>query len=256
MGAALSNEGNLAWHLGDRAGARGLYARALDIWRELKDEQAAARVLNNIGMVACEQQDWPACQTAFQESIDLRRRLGDTRGVAAVELNWAAQELRRGNGVEARTLLDRCTPVFEACRDSDRLAACWSNLANAAFLSGDATESLRYARLALSSRVARGDLPGASMALLRAAFAAHALRDLAAAAHALAMAALIRVQTGSCLDEADRAQESSVLKDLRASLGDEAVSQIWGDAGQTQHGAAILEAAGSALDRAFGGRGA
>jgi len=79
---ALNGAGNLAYRQGDYATARALYEESLAIRRELGDKNGIADSLSNLGEMAKEQGDYAAARALYEESLAIRRELGDKYGIA------------------------------------------------------------------------------------------------------------------------------------------------------------------------------
>ena len=79
---ALHGAGALAYHQGDYLAARALGEESLAIRRQLGDWKGIAASLNNLGMVACDQADYPAARALAQESLAISRELGNRVGIA------------------------------------------------------------------------------------------------------------------------------------------------------------------------------
>src|SRR5579871_6424352 len=74
------------WHTGrDYATARALYEESLAIRRELGDKNGIADSLSNLGEMAKEQGDYAAARALYEESLAIRRELGDKYGIRSEE---------------------------------------------------------------------------------------------------------------------------------------------------------------------------
>ena len=59
------------------AAYRALFEESLEIKKQLGDRWGMANSLSNLGMVAYNQDDYPAARALFEESLTLRREVGD-----------------------------------------------------------------------------------------------------------------------------------------------------------------------------------
>src|SRR5438045_2261738 len=73
---ALHGAGVLACEQGDYTAARPLYEQSLAIRRELGDKGDIAGSLNNLGIVAYAQGDYASARPLYGESLAIRRELG------------------------------------------------------------------------------------------------------------------------------------------------------------------------------------
>ncbi len=85
-GKTLNWAGNLTYMQGDAEQARAYHEESLAIRKELGDWEGVAETLSNMGNVAFMQGDSGRAQELFEESLEIRRRIDDRRGVA-VSLN-------------------------------------------------------------------------------------------------------------------------------------------------------------------------
>src|SRR5206468_2248739 len=79
---ALNGAGGLAWQQGDYEAARALHQESLAIKRELGDKGGIAASVNNLGLVADSQGDFASARALYEESLALRRELGDKWGIS------------------------------------------------------------------------------------------------------------------------------------------------------------------------------
>jgi DNA-binding NarL/FixJ family response regulator len=90
--------------------------------------KARAEALNAVGNLAYNQADYPAARAYHEEALDIRRELGDRRGVAG-SLNNLALPLRcQGRYAEATALLDEAVRINRAVGNRLWEAICLSNL--------------------------------------------------------------------------------------------------------------------------------
>jgi tetratricopeptide (TPR) repeat protein len=71
----------VALNQGDYPAARALYEESLAIRRELGDRFGIAGSLNDLGDVVCKQGDYPAAGALYEESLAINRELGDRSGI-------------------------------------------------------------------------------------------------------------------------------------------------------------------------------
>src|SRR5262249_23003272 len=80
---ALVTAGSLAYRQADRTTAGSLHEESLAIRRHLGDRRGIAESLLNLGLVAHQQGDHAAARSLYGESLAIGRELGNRWGVAA-----------------------------------------------------------------------------------------------------------------------------------------------------------------------------
>jgi tetratricopeptide (TPR) repeat protein len=120
--------GNLTLHQGDIDAARALFEESLALRRELGDTRGIATVLNNLGVVAMEQGDTDAARALYEESLTLRRELGDREGTATSLANLAKIALERGDDVAARALYAQSLSLHRDLSNWDGVVMCLEGL--------------------------------------------------------------------------------------------------------------------------------
>ena len=109
---ALNGAGGLAKMQGDYVVARALYEESLKIKRELGNKQGIAASLRNLGCVTQEQGDYAAARALHEESLTLCRELGDKFGIAYSLLNLGHVAQAHGDYVAARALYEQGLTLF------------------------------------------------------------------------------------------------------------------------------------------------
>jgi len=79
---ALNGAGQMALGQADYPAARAMHEESLAIRRELGDRDGIGATLNNLGCVAFDQGDYDAARALRQESLVIRQEVGDRRGIA------------------------------------------------------------------------------------------------------------------------------------------------------------------------------
>ena len=98
---ALNGAGVLARNQSDYERAREWLEESLLLRRELGDVTGTADVLVNLGTVALDRGDYPRARALFDESLSLRRESGDRWGTALALNNLGATAQAQGNLAEA-----------------------------------------------------------------------------------------------------------------------------------------------------------
>src|SRR5262249_7586492 len=81
IAASLNDLGSVANLQEDYTTARSLYEESLAIRRALGDRLGVADSLRNLGSVASDQGDYAAARSLYEESLAIRRELGTVRAL-------------------------------------------------------------------------------------------------------------------------------------------------------------------------------
>jgi predicted ATPase/Tfp pilus assembly protein PilF len=134
---AANGAGNLACSQGDYATARTLYEESLAIRREVGDQRGIAGSLGNMGIVAREQGDYATARALHEESLMIMRDFGDPHGIARSLNNLGLVSREQGNYVAARALHEESLAICREIGDRDGIAASLGNMGLVAQLQGD-----------------------------------------------------------------------------------------------------------------------
>jgi non-specific serine/threonine protein kinase len=177
----------VAWAQGDHAAARPLFEESLAIRRELGDRQGIAESLNNLGEVAQAQGDHAAARALHEESLAIRRELGHRWGIAVSLNNLGTVAWAQGDHAAARALYEESLAIKRELGDKKDLAECLEGLAKVAGAQG---QPQRAARL-------------------------------------LGAAEALREAIGAPLPPADRSDHERSVAAARAALGEEGFGAAW-----------------------------
>jgi tetratricopeptide (TPR) repeat protein len=125
---------------GDYPAARALLEESLAIRRELGDRHGIATSLSNLGYAALNQGDYPAARALYEESLAIRRELGDQFGILYS--------------------LEGLAAVVASLRESLRAARIWGATERSRAEIGtplQPCERSGYDRYVVAARVASGD---------------------------------------------------------------------------------------------------
>ena len=134
---ALHGAGTLCAQQGDYDQARAYYEESLGIRRRLGEKQGIANLLNNLGVLARWQGDYPRARTLFEESLDLLRQLDD-RPVTGSVLNNLGLVMQNLREYEhARALLEESLATRRALGDQWGIANSLNSLGEVLLDQGD-----------------------------------------------------------------------------------------------------------------------
>lgn len=119
---ALNAAGLLAYHQVDYRAARAQHEESLAIRRQLGDRRGVAISLNNLGMVALDQDDLVSARTLHEESLLIARELGNRNGIARSLGNLAMVASEQRDFASARALLEESLAILRELGDRDGIA--------------------------------------------------------------------------------------------------------------------------------------
>ncbi len=124
-----------------------------------------AKILNAAGNLAYLQDDYGQATRLFEESLALRRALGDRQGAAASLSNLGNVALRQGECERATVLCEEALALQRAMGDAWGITSTTQNLGNAALRQGNYGRATALFEEALSARRTLGDTRGIALTL-------------------------------------------------------------------------------------------
>jgi tetratricopeptide (TPR) repeat protein len=119
---ALAGGGLLAFWQGDPSAAETLYEESLSIRREIGDRASIAASLADLGTVEELKGRFESARKLFEESLSIRRDLDDRRGIAAT-LNYLAKtEAFVGTKLRAKELMEESLAMSRELNDMSEVA--------------------------------------------------------------------------------------------------------------------------------------
>lgn len=190
---------------------------ALDIQREIDDEQSIARELNSLGVVHRNIGDHEPAQSLLTESLMRRRRLGDTAGVATVLTNLGILAIDRGHFEQAIELLEEALEIDRMSGATGGAAYSSSALGTALLRNGRRDDALDLLRSALAVFYELNDMDGVAEGIERLGEAA-AAEEPAHAARLLMAARSIRERERLGLRGIDEVRASELFANVADAL--------------------------------------
>jgi predicted ATPase/class 3 adenylate cyclase len=234
---ALNGAGVLANGMDDWALVRALHEESLSIRRELGDRQGIARSLNDLGNVALEQGEYASAQTLFQESLGLHRASGDRRGIAMALGNLGSMARLQEAYAEARSMYEECLVIFKELGDRGSIAVRLTYLGIVAFGQGDYASACALHEESLSLYREIGNMNGIAWSLENLGIVASAQGDFVSARALLEQSLSIRRELGHGLWAVGGLEELAAV--LLAQGYVQNAVRLWGAV------AALRESAGS-----------
>ncbi len=228
---ALNGAGALAWAQGDFAGARALFEESLTIRRQLGDQQGIAGSLGNLGVVASGQSDFAGARALYEEGLSLFRQLGDQQGVANALNNLGNVAYQQGDLADARALQEEGLTLSRQLGDQNGIAESLINLGVVAFEQGDFVGARALHEESLTLYRQLGDQRGIACNLEGMSAVACGQSQASRAARLGAAASALRASIGSPFPPAAQGKIDAQVAAVRAALGEAAFVAAW-DAGR------------------------
>lgn len=134
---ALNGAAVLARNQGDYAAAQALSEQSLAMKRELGDRQGVAAALNTLATLALQRSDYAAAKPFYQESLQIERSMGSRQGVTASLIGLANVALEQGDYGAARRLYLESLTIKRDLRDKRGIATSLAGLGAVAFCLAD-----------------------------------------------------------------------------------------------------------------------
>jgi non-specific serine/threonine protein kinase len=158
--AALDGASALALLQEDRRSAQLFLDESLSIRRELGDRAGIATSLAHLAHVTCNRDDYPAARGLYEESLAIWRELRDEAGLAAVLAGLGDVARRAGEYQAARSLQEESLAIRRALGDRYGISQSLIWLGDAVFESGDTAAARAHYEEALAIRRELGDRAG------------------------------------------------------------------------------------------------
>jgi non-specific serine/threonine protein kinase len=220
-GPALTGAGALAWKQRDYASAHALLDDGIAACRESGDRRTLATALKFQGLVALYQRepDHGQATLRFEESLELRRALGDRDGVASCLNDLAIVALEQGDYGHASRFLEESLCL---CRESGHrygLTFVLTNLGLTSLGRGDSGRAAGWLKESLVLSRSLENREGISCALAGLACVAAAQRSAGRAARLFGAAEASREACGIPSSSAELAVYERHLAAARAQVG-------------------------------------
>ncbi len=162
---ALNGLGVLCDIQGNRRSARGHFEESLTLRRQLGDQRGIANSLTNLGIIAAYQGDYDLATDLYEESLAIRRETADLPGMAATLHNLGIVARNRGEYERAAALFEEGLTLQQQQNNKRGIALALNNLATVARSRGDPSRADDLARSSLLLFEELGDTWGLVLAL-------------------------------------------------------------------------------------------
>jgi predicted ATPase/DNA-binding CsgD family transcriptional regulator len=162
---ALDGQSILARRQGDYDLAHALQQESISIRRRLGDRQGIARSLSGLGELARARGDYDAARTLEAQSLAIMRAVGDRWGMARALNNLGVVHVELGDYAAARPLLDESLAIRRELGDRWAVTVSLNDLGIAAYIQSDYDAAQAFHEEALATRREIGDLWGMAVSL-------------------------------------------------------------------------------------------
>ncbi|MGH2758003.1 MAG: tetratricopeptide repeat protein [Actinomycetota bacterium] len=208
LGDALTQLAHAELSQGRYAQARDGYDESLGIKRELGDEQGIAAQLSGLGVVSRQLGEYERARDLFEQSLSILETLDDPRNVGSVLRNVGTISWLQGDYAEAKRWFERSVEVFTKDGDTSGIASSLDTLGTVSFVTGDLKAAQERYEEGVAILRRQGDKQGLAAALNNLGNVAFQQGDLATASRHYAESLDTRRELG------DRPGVSTVLGNL------------------------------------------
>ncbi len=226
---ALKAAGTLAAEQGDYAAARARYEESLAIRRELGDKLEIANLLSNLGIVARRQGNYAHARALYEESLALRRELGDKWGIATSLNALGLLAHYLGDNAAARGFLEESLALRRELGDAWAIANSLSSLGDVVLDQGDYATARARLEESLAINQQLGDRSAIAYVLEEFAGLAAVQGQSDRTLRLAGAAAALREAIGSPLSPIDQAQLERRLAPARQALGEATAVAMWAE---------------------------
>ena len=224
---ALKGAGTVATWQGDYAMARELNQESLALRRALGDTPGVATLLNNLGIIARFQRDLSGARQMNEESLALFREMGDRWAVGQLLNNQACVASDQGDYAEARLLLGESLIIRRQLGDRAGLALSLNTLADVVLDEGAFADARPLLDESLGINRELGDQTAIAYLIEDYGGLAAAEVRPEKALQLAGFAAALRESIGAPLPPSEQARVDRMITPARQALSESAVTTAW-----------------------------
>ena len=224
---ALKGAGTVATWQGDYVTARELNQESLALRRELGDTPGVATLLNNLGIIARFQRDLIGARQMNEESLALFREMGDRWAVGQLLNNQACVASDQGDYAEARQLLEESLMIRRQLGDKAGLALSLNTLADVVLDEGAFADARPLLDESLGINRELGDQTAIAYLIEDYGGLATAEAKPEKALQLAGFAAALRESIGAPLPPSEQARVDRMIAPARTALPESAVTVAW-----------------------------
>jgi tetratricopeptide (TPR) repeat protein len=170
---------------GEHAEARRLYDESLAIKKKLGDQRGIASTLHNLAAIAQAQGELAEARRLYDESLEIEKKLGNQSGIAITLHQLAMLAEDQGELAEARRLYDESLAINKKLGNQSGIASTLHELGRLAQAQGELDEARRLYGESLAIKKKLGDQRGIAITLAQMGLLAEEEGDKAEAARLL-----------------------------------------------------------------------
>jgi predicted ATPase/class 3 adenylate cyclase len=178
---ALAGAGGLARQQGDYATARDLYEQSLALRRDLGDKRGVAAVRGDLGLIGFHLGEYAAARVLLNDSINALRELGDRQGLAMALNSLGMITMDEGDYEAAGLLYQESVAIRRELGDRHGIAMTVNNLGVIASHRGEFLAASALFEEGLAIRRELGDRRGVALTLHNLGIQTYQLGNKAAA---------------------------------------------------------------------------
>jgi predicted ATPase/class 3 adenylate cyclase/Tfp pilus assembly protein PilF len=224
---ALSGVGMLIQQQGDYAAARVRYEESLEIDRKLGNKRGVAASLNSLGTIAGEQGNYADARGFLEESLAMQREVGYKRGIATSLNNLGILAKNEGDNAAARARYQESLTILQELGDELGIAYALGNLGNVAKNEGDYVRAHALYRESLMNARKLEDKRRIAYQLEDFASLANKVMQQVRCVRLWGAAAALREAVGSPLPPADRERQEREAAEVQKTLSAAAFTVAW-----------------------------
>lgn len=224
---SIKGAGTVATWQGDYETARVLNEESLALRRELGDTPGVATLLNNLGIIARFQGDLASARGMNEESLALFRKMGDRWAVGQLLNNQACVASDQREYAEARLLLQESLDIRRQLGDKAGLALSLNTLADVVLDEGQSSEARPLLDESLAINRELGDQTAIAYLIEDYGGLAAAEARHARALQLGGFAAALRESIGAPLPPSEQARVDRMLAPSRKALPESTVTAEW-----------------------------
>jgi predicted ATPase/DNA-binding CsgD family transcriptional regulator len=175
-------------YLGDTAAARRLFERAMDLRRSLGDRRGMSVGLNNLALLALDEGDLARARELFEDALLLKRQLGDPRAVALGLANLSDVLTRLHHTARATAALAEAGVLAGELGDRQLIGTLRCNEAALDEARGDLRAAAMHYQEAVAAHRAAGHLHDVVVALVGLGLVRFRVGEVAGGVHDLRLA--------------------------------------------------------------------
>jgi len=223
----LGGAGNLAWRQGNFQRAKELHEESLHLRRELGDTWGVASSLHNLGRVARRQGDDQWAKELLEESLQLKRQTGDKWGTALALNTLGLVVGHQGEHDHANRLYEESLQLMQELRNPLGTAIVLCNLGNMAERQRAYQRAKALYEESLRLWRELEDGSGIAESLIGLSAVANHQQQHEQAIRLLGAADAFRTSIGFSPEPADRERTETVCREARTVLSAEAYVAAW-----------------------------